>query len=165
MKSCSFAQLYQAERWSSEWFQQPLWRSSSPARSMSVCGAVLVGVHWWWGAGGRGGHQADGAEYVHDLVRVEEVVEGAGPKALRQLEDLRRRGSAREWEGGGCSCRDGTLMAAPIMTKNSMDAQHQSALLLLLWRRIADAMEKMRMRDKPSKESARHTALGARRSR
>jgi hypothetical protein len=39
-----------------------------------------------------GSYQADGAAHVHDLVRIEEVIEGAGVKALRKLENLQGGG-------------------------------------------------------------------------
>ena len=39
-----------------------------------------------------GSYQADGAAHVHDLVRIEEVIEGAGVKALGKLENLQGGG-------------------------------------------------------------------------
>ena len=39
-----------------------------------------------------GSYQADGAAHVHDLVRIEEVIEGAGIKALEKLENLQGGG-------------------------------------------------------------------------
>ena len=66
--------------------------------------------------------KADGAEYVHDLVRIEEIIEGAGPNAFGQFEDLKlERGWSENMKTGRVGAfkgRDGTFTTAPIITKN-----------------------------------------------